>query len=65
MRVGGFLAGYHADAKRLSRDQIDVLLDRTGTALENARLWRSRCETPDNFTDVDLLVQTILDIWAK
>lgn len=64
MRVGRFLPGYHADAKRLSRDQIDVLLDRTGTALENAQLWRLRCETPDNFTDVDLLVQTILDTWT-
>lgn len=65
LRVGEFLPGYLVESKRLSSSQIDALLDRTDVALENARQWRLQCESPDNFTDVDLLVQTILDVWSR
>lgn len=65
LRVGEFLPGYLVESKHLSSGQIDTLLDRTDVALDNARQWRLQCESPDNFTDVDLLVQTILDAWSR
>lgn len=64
-RIAEFLPGYFVESKHLSTSQIDTLLDRTDIALENARQWRSQCESPENFTDVDLLVRTILDTWSN
>lgn len=60
-RVGMFLKGYSYDNKRLSDSQLDQLFDRTSTALANAQAWRETGQTEQNFTDVDLLVRSLLE----
>lgn len=62
--VGRYLPGYSSSCKRLSEKQCELLLKNTGKAMENAAVWRDHHETEDNFTDVDLLVRSIIGMSA-
>lgn len=60
--VGHYLSGYSSANKRLNEKQCELLLTNTAQALENAAAWREHHESEDNFTDVDLLVRSVMGV---
>ena len=60
--LGRYLPSYSSDNKRLDEKQCELLLGNTEQAMKNAATWREHHESEDNFTDVDLLVRSIMDM---
>ena len=63
--VGKYLSGYSSSSKRLTPVQLEMLFCKLPDALGNAARWRRSGETDDNFTDVDLLVRTVIEDVAR